>query len=188
MAEAAKTKRRRFVPSLGELVILAVALFIGAIVALSIHDALQPDPWNPLGPYPVQTIKSQGPRVKDGAREDSNATVPQIKLGSDVAVAGEKCVAEDLTVLGEYGWRSIVPSGFSYQAPKGAPGFRLKGCAKLNFQNEIPAEVDTWARKQIAEGRTPEVYIGGCEIPVKKDGTKGVEKCWRTEPFVLVLP
>lgn len=175
------------IPKKGDILRFLVAVSIGVLVSLSITFILQEPEWKPLGPYPVQQVDSQGPLV-DSPERGGNLIIPQVKLGSTVHTTGQKCAKEDVTVQGEYGWRSVVPNGYTYEMPKGAPGRRLKGCESLDFDNHIPSDVDAWAREVIENGRVPEVYLGGCETPIREDGHKGATVCWRTEPFVLVAP
>lgn len=177
--------RRLRRPTFGETVATAIALTVGVAVTIAVYSVLRPPAWAPLGPYPTQTVVSQGPRVNpDG---DANIQIPQVHLGSEIEVNGTKCSTEDVAVQGTTGWRSAEPPGFSYAEPPGSPGYRLKGCsAKLTFLNTIPPAVDAWARRQLAAGHQPQVYIGGCETPTRPNGDVGATLCWRTEPFLLV--
>lgn len=172
--------------SISSLILFTIALTLGITAGVVVYKVLSPAPWSPLGPYPVQVVTSQGPKLKSPI--NAAEVLPQIKLGSKAAIAGTKCSKEEVTVKGGYGWRSVVPSGLEYTAATGAPGLRLKGCSKLAFQNVIPPEVDDWARDVINGGQVPAVFLGGCEIPVNPDGKEGVKVCWRSEPFILVLP
>lgn len=176
------TRRPRW-PTLGEAAAAAVALTVGVVVTMAVYSVLRPHTWAPLGPYPTQTVISQGPRVNG----NGNIQIPQVHLGSEVEVNGTKCAAESVAVQGTTGWRSVEPAGFFYSAPPGPPGYRIKGCsAKLTFLNSIPPEVDAWARHKLAAGHHPQVYIGGCETPTRPNGEEGATLCWRTEPFLLV--
>lgn len=141
--------------------------------------------WKPLYGYDQQSVESQGPMVESPSSPD--AVVPQVKLGSKVTVTGTKSSHEKVVVNGTGpDWTSVVPGGFYYEGPKRA-GLRLKGTITQTFENDIPPEVDAWAREQIEKGRVPEVYMSGCETPV--DGQKvGQEACWTTGRFILVLP
>lgn len=173
-------------PTKAGAVFLTVGLVFGIAGGYVTHAIVTPDPWSPLGPYSVQVVESQGPKLNSS--DQSDRLIPQVKLGSKVHVTGVKCSSEEVTIKGEYGWRSVIPQGMDVPVTTAASGYRLPGCTPLDFRNDIPPAVDAWARSVIDNHKRPEVFIGGCEIPKKANGDSGVEVCWRTEPFVLVLP
>lgn len=173
---------------------LALAVILGGVLA----NFTRPDTWSPLGPYPDQTVVSQGPKVK----ADGNQLVPVVFLdGSPVQTIGTKCVKEDVSVYGWYGWRSVSPPGPAYwpeitkeEAFERGAEVRLKtkgpdsDCGvELRFDNDIPPEVVEWARSLISKGVVPEVMLTGTEIPIDKNGNQGKQITWRTERMVLAL-
>lgn len=173
-------------PSAKAVLAAVVSVTFGIIVGLiAAHLLREVFTWKPLYGYEQQIVKSQGPLVPSSSSPD--AVVPQVKLGSKVIVTGTKSSREKVVVDGHSpDWTSVVPGGFYYRGPDRA-GLRLKGTLTQTFENDIPPEVDAWAREQIKKGRRPEVYMSGCEVPV--DGQRrGQEACWTTGRFVLVLP
>jgi len=170
------------------LVTTLLALGFGVSATIFVGHVTSPEPWSPLGPYPVQYVAhQQDDMVVSSVEGSGNSMIPKIHLSSgSVKIIGSKCAKEDVQVKGHYGWVSIVPGGFSYNVPSGPPGHRLAGCQQFDFKNEIPEKVAEWAKEAEADGIQPEVVITGCEVPIKGDGTQGVEICWRTEPFALV--
>ena len=73
-----------------------VAIAIGVIAALVIFNALQPEPWRPLGPYPEQTVVAKdNARVKSVTQQD--AKIPAVSVTEDYIVVTEsKCAKEDV--------------------------------------------------------------------------------------------
>lgn len=176
-----KSKKNKLLKFLGYF----LSIMLGVAVTLSILKISQPEPWSPLGPYPEQKIITEQPeKVRSNAQQDLLIPITSLSNGN-IIVSGSKCSKEAVEVEGFYGWWSAYPGGFHVEAPDGPPGKRIKGCQSFTFENEIPDEIKEWAAGQIAKGRAPEVYLSGCETPIKDNGDKGTEVCWTTETFAF---
>lgn len=161
------------------------AILLGIIVSLTIVWITRPEPWDPLGPYPQQSIVTEGDTlVKSQSMQDTLIPITSLSNGN-IIVAGTKCSKETVEVSVYYGWWSNSPGGFHVRADDGPPGKRLKGCESFTFENEIPQEVEEWIQSKLDAGVEPEMYLSGCETPINDKGVKGTEVCWTTETFAF---
>ena len=142
--------------------------------------------WDPLGPYPEQTVEATAGHVgwKGPTDTDDVVTIPAVKLGEAMSVTGTKCADNTVTVHGSKGWTSRDPAGFSADEPGGV-ATRFAGCKTSTFENRMPPEVVEWARGQLARRPFVVLTIGGCETPAD-DNHNGKPECWTTEPFAVV--
>jgi hypothetical protein len=142
------------------IVVTITAIVSVAFTALTVIHAFEPEPWDPLGDYPLQVV---------------------LEVNDDhVITEGIKCNAsrEDVQVRGEFGWQRVDPSGFAFPIGQGT-GVRTPGCERFTFQNNIPDEVRN------ADLPGAQWRIVGTETPFRAEGADGVPHTWQTETFEL---
>lgn len=149
--------RRALTFVLSVVVVSLLAMNITLIYLVATDDHGQ---WDPLGPYPVQTVV----RVTDDA----------------VVIEGTKCNDDDepVRVSGSYSWQRLSPPGFILQ---GGTGVELKqpGCITQTFENTIPDAVFA------ADTPGARWRIDGVETPFDGNGSIGVERRFETEVFQI---
>lgn len=164
--------------------IITAAIVAGAI-GFSIDRAFGPDPWDPLGDYPIQVITDRVPGI----------TGPAVRLGDPVHSVGRKCNDTDSPVLvsGTRQWQSQRPGGFIAGIERGnAP--RIPGCEKREFWDVPPPDVVAQMQAAISNTRGPVVWaLNGSETPtgIVENGqvhamSNGVPREWTTENFTVV--
>lgn len=162
-----------------------IALVLGVVSGLFIKDMLEPAPFDPLGPYPVQQVHATNNKLID-SEVNPNVVIPAVSIEDEfIRVNGVKCSNQEVNIKGTITWRSVVPGGFYYNAPPGT-GARADGCEQFEFENEIPDEVREWALGVLSHQQNPELFVSGCETPIDDNGEKGQELCWRTETFAFI--
>ena len=178
--------KRQFKRFLG----LSAAGLLGVAVTFGVLKLAEEPPYNPLGPYPEQQVIARD-SVTIPSTAETDVPLPLVSLEDEhIIVTGSKCSDEETQVIGQYGWRSAEPSGFDFTFFEGVSAVRIKGCQSFMFQNDFPEEVKRWVERSLqrdVERDHVEMYLSGCETPIKDDGTKGVEICWRTQTFAIQL-
>lgn len=156
---------------LRHILLVAVAMVVGAAL---FSFATAPDRFDPLGDYPVQTVKSRVPGVEG----------PAVFAGDDLVVVGVKCNNSDRPVLveGESRWQSINPRG-RYVANPGGSRTLPPGCTQTRYVNDIPRSIEERVQRT---GRAETWSITGTETPVRADGFRGESRVWVTANFRVV--
>lgn len=142
--------------------------------------------WDPLGPYPEQTVQPSAGHV-DWAGEtysESEVSIPAVRLGDPVVVTGTKCAAEPVTMSGTKAWTSRDPAGYTYADGQSVVP-RLDGCRTATYENRVPDDVAAWVADELRRHPFVVMVVGGCETPVENERSGKVE-CWRSEPFAFV--
>lgn len=164
----------------------AVLVIIAAAAGYSVNHALEPAPWDPLGQYPVQSIRNTVEGI-DG---------PAVRLGDPIKVEGTKCNATTTSILvaGELRWQSQSPGGIIGGQTDGIAE-RIPGCETRVFADTPPTAVINQMRAAILENGGPVVWsLNGAETPVAviNNGGEthphdhGVTRQWTTENFTVV--
>ncbi len=172
------------------LAFLATSVGLGVVVFV---QALEPEAWTPLGPYPIQQIVSSQPVSLSGGSVD---------------VIGKKCADDDTPVRGVVIWTSVSPATVLIPDREGAavaastdPDFldefaeaggtvsidpeTGRRCLSRLYTNEIPAAVAAQSRRWLADGKRVAWIITGTETPT--DGNReGVPLVWSSEPFEVI--
>lgn len=114
-------------PGLVVFAVLGIALILAAVISLITFQ----EDWEPLGPFPVQSVTEFGDVI------DVSNTV--------VTVEGTKCRNSDsgfgIQVQGSIGWRRLEPPGFFTTPVVFNPVVVPEGCTTDVFSNPIPVEV-----------------------------------------------
>lgn len=151
----------------------ATALAILAI-AIIVIQAREPDPWAPLGPFPLQTVEKEVIDVSEGF----------------VTVVGEKCRfgTDGVQTTGTVSWRLVVPPGYVSPLPAFPAVVHLNGCTTTAFSNPIPDDVVDYVCTH--QDASP-WHIVGLETPVGDlvgdlvFPRQGLQLGWETEKFTL---
>lgn len=166
--------------------LVAALSLILAVVAASLATTvavvtLQTDPpWDPLGPFPEQTVEGTTTAVVDGK------VYPALRLSDqDMAVTGRKCYKEHVEVAGRMSWSSEIPPGFTLVVGEGTAE-REARCYPLEFTNPIPPSVKAWAGERIRLGQIPLMRISGREVAFRAGREDSLPLTWRTETFAFV--
>lgn len=100
-------------------------------------------------------------------------------------MSGRKCnEGGGYQIAGTVSWQSVDPRGTSIRTGSGARD-AVDGCQDFEFRNDIPPDVLSVMRRQVAEGLEPLWRITGTETP-QRDSGEGVSLSWVTEPFRVV--
>lgn len=170
-----------------------LAACFSGLVFVGINTLIQPDKFDPFGEYPVQHV-DEGLleiRIVDEVGTETYLTLPAASVDQHfIHVTGVKCSAPEIKepyeVEGVVRWQSVEPPGFSLQPFEGSV-FRDPGCNTFSFENDVPLEVEEYARQQFAAGREYVIFnINGRETAIDSNGDEGATQTWRTENFVLV--
>jgi hypothetical protein len=159
------------------------------LVVVTLIVVARDNRWAPLGPYPeqhvvsTQTVQWSGPETFTAATTEQ---IPAVNVAGPLVVEGTKCASGETIVRGTKVWTSLDPRGFSHDEGSSI-STRTNGCRTAVVRNPIPPEVQAWAREQHATETLPVLRVGGCEVPVAQGQGDGVELCWATEPFALVV-
>lgn len=156
--------------------LLAAGLFT---LSAAVIFAAWPQPeWDPLGPYPTQTVNL----TRSG--RDGQPTI-NIDETTIVPVSGRKCVTgEGFEIRGTTSWQSVDPPGTIIRTGTGVRD-AVDGCTRFHFETVIPATVLRAMRTQLNHGIDhPTWRIAGVETPAR-DGEEGVSRAWRTETFAV---
>jgi len=113
----------------------------------------RPDPYEPLGEYPEQTVTSRVPGIEG----------PAAYRGETVVIVGTKCVAapEPVAVAAVSFWRLMGPVGPAVQVPyRSSITVRSPGCVTTEFRNALGPEVtpglwrlEGWDTVESGDGR-----------------------------------
>lgn len=168
-AHAVARKARGTMWALGA-VSVALFTFAGALLFFALS---RPEPFDPLGPYPVQRV----------AEERDRTDTPTVSLRHPVVhVTGRKCTeGHGYTISGVVAWQSVDPRGSGIVTGE-ATRDAVDGCETFRFRNDIPERVLAVMEAQVADGLRPLWRITGTETPINGDG-EGVPLTWVTEPF-----
>lgn len=165
---------------------VVASLLALALSVLVVWRVVAEREWDPLGPYPEQTVQATAGRVDWTGETYSGATVsiPAVRFGEPVTVVGTKCTTEPVTIQGTKSWTSRDPAGFT-ASEGGSVVQRDIGCRTATYEDRLPADLAAWVDDEL--GHHPFVVLigGGCETPVDNERAGKVE-CWRTELFAVV--
>lgn len=172
--EAAQISRKARRASRGLLTLAAALVVLAA--AITFNTVARPGRWSPLGPYPTQQV----------LEERDPTDTPVVSLSDPVVhVTGEKCNDGDgYQIGGTVSWQSVDPKGTSIRTGEGTRDAQ-DGCQDFEYRNDIPDDVLSVMRRQVADGLEPLWRITGTETP-QRDGEEGVSLSWVTEPFRIV--
>lgn len=168
------------------LMAIASLVTVGVLGFSVIKSNQNAAPWEPLGPYPVQTVKGTTTyRIEGG----DNRIIPAIYLDDpSVIVTGTKCASETVNVRGSISWQSSQPPGLLVIVGSGV-GLRQKGCVESKYENNLPLIVHNWAENQFANGQKfVIVSIVGTETANREGRADSEQTSWRTEEFVILPP
>lgn len=159
---------------------LAVAVAVASIVTLVlvlVAQVLDEPPFDPLGEYPTQQVRSRVEGMEG----------PAAMVGDVVVVAGIKCNGSDrpVKVRGSLSWVSIDPRGSIVQVG-GGTAMRSPGCTSFRFENPMPDAVRDRSVELLGRGIVPIWHITGYEEPIAPNGHPGVRRDWQTENFMVV--
>ena len=154
---------------------LAVAFFavasLGLAGVLTAQYVLDPNPFDPLGKYPVQQVTS-----------------PVVTNGEAITVDATKCstAPESVTVKGTFYWVSVVPGGYKVFGGGGV-GERVPGCTKFHYTNPMPADMVAINEHLFGQGIAQVTWrlVGG-DIPIDVDGSEGVPRPYHSTSFTVV--
>lgn len=159
--------------------VAALALAFGILVGIYVVQAFQPEPFDPLGEYPIQQVANTVPGVSG----------PAVLLGQDLSVSGTKCndTNKQVAVRGQYEWVLTVPPGTTVPHPPGT-GIRLPGCTAFVFSNPMPDRVIARSQSLYEQtGKNPVWRISGFEIPYDEEHGAGVKQTFVSENFTVVV-
>lgn len=175
MHDAGTVERQARLTVVALAVVTVALLVVGAVLVWA--ELRSPEVWSPLHYENPQTVTSRV-RVLSGS--------PATHLGDTVNVTATKCSDVDVALIVVVAWRPVDPRGTTIQTDEHGSS-REAGCTSARFQNEIPPEVETVARRQHARGYAAPLWqITGVETPYTDDDVEGTPETWTTEPFALV--
>jgi len=166
--QLAKIERRATVLAVVVGVAIAVAI---AFTALDSSD----EAWEPLGPFPVQTVQDSDLVV--------DVSAGQIKIEATKCREG----TDGIQVEGDLAWRRVSPPGFTSELVLFAPSVQSNGCTVETFENSIPnvVHVDVCATGpsdwQVTGTETPIGDLVGDTVRARE----GLSLGWETEVFTL---
>lgn len=164
----------------GTVAVGACCLAVASLILLGFVVSTREGPWNPLGPYPIQTVRNRVVGV-DG---------PAAYSGNTLEIEGVLCNNEDhpVNVLTTLSWQAVGRTGTFVVIGIDIPQTRSPGCETFSratdnpFLNPMPAEVVAAAKG--LEGERWQIV--GFEIPVRDDGSSGVRAPFESEEFEIV--
>lgn len=164
----------RWVGHMLKLFIVAVIFTVGAAAQHWVFESGAE--WDPLGPYPTQTVM--------------NPT--DVPLDGFLLVEGKKCAKETVSVTSVQLWANTSQA---IKTGEGG-GTQEKGCTVFSddpaknpdlpaFRNPVPAAVAEAQRRLCAAGapNVPWKLIG--KVTPRGDGRVGHLTVWTTQPFTL---
>ena len=160
--------------------VVTLAVALGLTLGFVLYQSTRPERWDPLGPYPVQTVLSRVEGVKG----------PAVMLGDDLRVAGQKCNASSrpVTTRGSYEWVMVIPPGSIIPAGSGS-AIRVPGCTAFDYLNPMPEAVVARSEKVKANtGVDPVWRISGKDTPYSVKHGVGEPRTYISENFTIVVP